>query len=75
MPSSFGIEWGRLTLDAISTVILIDFALSSYLMDQSIDRILSRCCHALPSPALLCSVVLSSFLSCIIDSAVLLLYL
>jgi hypothetical protein len=42
MPSSLGIEWGRLTLDAISTVILIDFVLSSYLMDQSFERMLSR---------------------------------
>jgi hypothetical protein len=62
MPSSFGIEWGRLTLDAMSTVILIDFVLSSYLMDQSFDRMLSRCCPALLCTTLFCVALFPSVL-------------
>jgi hypothetical protein len=39
---SKGIDWGWFSLNTMSSVILTDFVLSSYLMDQSWERMLSR---------------------------------
>ena len=37
-----GIDWGSVSLNTVSSVILTDFVLSSYFMDQSYERMLSR---------------------------------
>lgn len=42
---SKGIDWGWFSLNTMSSVILTDFVLSSYLMDQSWERMLSRSPH------------------------------
>lgn len=44
-----GIDWGSVSLNTVSSVILTDFVLSSYFMDQSYERMLSRLvCHVTP---------------------------
>lgn len=52
---SKGIDWGWFSLNTMSSVILTDFVLSSYLMDQSWERMLSRSPH--PQHSMPCNVM------------------